>query len=252
MACSYCTAAAMGRVHGDGDDRRDRRRDRLPRRAGAGEGRADRPALPRGRRGQPPGRQAARALLRELVERDLPRSIHWRGYFNPTPVSDELCDADRRDERHGLDDGRLGLRRGAGPERQAVPPPAPRRDGGARDRARHPPRARPHLRHAGRDRGDARGDRRLGARAAGGGRGGVRRRRAGLSGNPSRPSSGRGARAGRARGGRARSTRSPTARSARRGPSRGGSTSCWASGRSPIFSAWATAARRARRPRPIA
>jgi hypothetical protein len=30
-------------------------------------------------------------LLRALLDRDLAKALSWRGYFNPTPIGDELC-----------------------------------------------------------------------------------------------------------------------------------------------------------------
>ena len=92
MACSYCTAANMGRVHGDGDI--DEIADEIAYLVALARAKgvptvplflaADEVNLPDGR--------LLERLLRELVARDLPKSIHWRGYFNPTPVSDELCE----------------------------------------------------------------------------------------------------------------------------------------------------------------
>jgi tRNA A37 methylthiotransferase MiaB len=91
MACSYCTAANMGRVHGDGG---------VPEIV---DEIATLVALARGK-GLPvlplflaadevnlPDETLLVRVLRELVERDLAKALHWRGYFNPTPMSDELC-----------------------------------------------------------------------------------------------------------------------------------------------------------------
>jgi anaerobic magnesium-protoporphyrin IX monomethyl ester cyclase len=92
MACSYCTAASMGRVHGDGD---------------VSEIVGEIAALVASAqlRGLPvlplflaadevnlPDERLLVRLLREIVERELAPSLHWRGYFNPTPLGDELCD----------------------------------------------------------------------------------------------------------------------------------------------------------------
>ena len=92
MECSYCTAANMGRVHGDGD---------------VGEIVDEIAALVASARlkGLPvlplflaadevnlPDERLLVRVLRELVARDLAKALHWRGYFNPTPFSDELCE----------------------------------------------------------------------------------------------------------------------------------------------------------------
>ena len=92
MACSYCTAANMGRVHGDGD---------------VGEIVDEIAALVASARlrGLPvlplflaadevnlPDERLLVRVLRELVARELAKSLRWRGYFNPTPFSDELCE----------------------------------------------------------------------------------------------------------------------------------------------------------------
>jgi anaerobic magnesium-protoporphyrin IX monomethyl ester cyclase len=91
MQCSYCTASNMGRVHGDGDV--GEVVDEIAGLVAVARGKgvpvvplflaADEVNLPDGR--------LLERVLRELVERDLARSIYWRGYFNPTPVTDELC-----------------------------------------------------------------------------------------------------------------------------------------------------------------
>jgi anaerobic magnesium-protoporphyrin IX monomethyl ester cyclase len=92
MTCSYCTAANMGRVHGDGD---------------VGEIVDEIAALVASARlkGLPvlplflaadevnlPDERLLVRVLRELVARDLAKAVHWRGYFNPTPFGDELCE----------------------------------------------------------------------------------------------------------------------------------------------------------------
>jgi tRNA A37 methylthiotransferase MiaB len=92
MECSYCTAANMGRVHGDGD---------------VGEIVDEIAALVASARlkGLPvlplflaadevnlPDERLLVRVLRELLARDLAKSLRWRGYFNPTPFSDELCE----------------------------------------------------------------------------------------------------------------------------------------------------------------
>jgi anaerobic magnesium-protoporphyrin IX monomethyl ester cyclase len=91
MACSYCTAANMGRVHGDGEVAEIA--DEIAALVAVARAKGV-PVLPlflaADEVNLPDGALLER-LLSEIVERDLARSIYWRGYFNPTPVSDELC-----------------------------------------------------------------------------------------------------------------------------------------------------------------
>jgi hypothetical protein len=91
MACSYCTAANMGRVHGDGDVAEISDEIAMLVATARGKGvpvvplflAADEVNLPDG--------ALLERLLCALLERDLAKAIYWRGYFNPTPVSGELC-----------------------------------------------------------------------------------------------------------------------------------------------------------------
>jgi anaerobic magnesium-protoporphyrin IX monomethyl ester cyclase len=91
MACSYCTAANMGRVHADGDVTEIV--DEIASLVAVARAKGV-PVLPlflaADEVNLPDGALLER-LLRELVDRDLAKSIYWRGYFNPTPVPDELC-----------------------------------------------------------------------------------------------------------------------------------------------------------------
>jgi tRNA A37 methylthiotransferase MiaB len=92
MACSYCTAANMGRMHGDGDVREIV--DEIAALVASARARGL-PVLPLFLAADEvnlPDEGLLVRVLRELRARDLAKSVHWRGYFNPTPISDELCD----------------------------------------------------------------------------------------------------------------------------------------------------------------
>ena len=84
------------------------------------------------------------------------------------------------------------------------------------------------------------------------GRGGVRGRGAGVSGNAARPAPPRRSRSASCAWGTGRSIRWPTARSGHHGPSHADSMSCSGSGRTPTCSVSAIEARAARPPRPTA
>jgi anaerobic magnesium-protoporphyrin IX monomethyl ester cyclase len=91
MACSYCTAASMARVHGDGNV--DEVVDEITALVKAVRAKgvpilqlflaADEVNLPDVR--------LLSSVLEELIARDLAKSVQWRGYFNPTPMNSELC-----------------------------------------------------------------------------------------------------------------------------------------------------------------
>ena len=91
MQCSYCTAANMARVHGDGDV--GEVVDEIAALVGAARARGL-PVLPlflaADEVNLPDGRLLER-VLREILARDLQKALSWRGYFNPTPMGDELC-----------------------------------------------------------------------------------------------------------------------------------------------------------------
>ena len=91
MQCSYCTAANMGRVHGDGDV--GEVIDEIAALVAAARARGL-PMLPLFLAADEVNLPDARLLeevLRRILERDLAKALHWRGYFNPTPIDDELC-----------------------------------------------------------------------------------------------------------------------------------------------------------------
>jgi anaerobic magnesium-protoporphyrin IX monomethyl ester cyclase len=91
MQCSYCTAANMGRVHNDGDVREVV--DEIAALVAAARARGL-PVLPLFLAADEvnlPDAQLLEELLRRIVERDLAKALHWRGYFNPTPLGDALC-----------------------------------------------------------------------------------------------------------------------------------------------------------------
>ena len=91
MQCSYCTAANMGRVHGDGDV--GEVIDEIAALVAAARSRGL-PMLPLFLAADEVNLPDARLLeevLRRILERDLAKALHWRGYFNPTPIDDELC-----------------------------------------------------------------------------------------------------------------------------------------------------------------
>jgi anaerobic magnesium-protoporphyrin IX monomethyl ester cyclase len=91
MQCSYCTAANMGRVHGDGDVTEVV--DEIAALVAAGRARGL-PVLPLFLAADEvnlPDAALLERVLRELFARDLGKALHWRGYFNPTPISEELC-----------------------------------------------------------------------------------------------------------------------------------------------------------------
>jgi anaerobic magnesium-protoporphyrin IX monomethyl ester cyclase len=91
MQCSYCTAANMGRVHAQGDVREIV--DEIAVLVAASRARGL-PVLPlflaADEVNLPDGRLLA-AVLEEILARDLAKALQWRGYFNPTPLGDDLC-----------------------------------------------------------------------------------------------------------------------------------------------------------------
>ena len=127
MQCSYCTAANMGRVHGDGDV--GEIVDEIAALVAAARSRGL-PVLPLFLAADEvnlPDARLLEELLRRIVDARSREGAALARLLQPDAVRRRAVPADRRDARLGLDDGRLGLRRGARAQRQAVPPPAPRR-----------------------------------------------------------------------------------------------------------------------------
>jgi hypothetical protein len=91
MQCSYCTAANMGRVHGDGDVGEVVAEIESLIAVARGKGMPVLPLFLAADEVNLPDARLLERVLRELVERDLAKAILWRGYFNPTPLPDELC-----------------------------------------------------------------------------------------------------------------------------------------------------------------
>jgi radical SAM superfamily enzyme YgiQ (UPF0313 family) len=91
MQCSYCTAATMGRAHEQGDV--GEIVDEIARLVAASRSRGL-PVLPLFLAADEvnlPDERLLSAVLEEILARDLQKALHWRGYFNPTPLGDELC-----------------------------------------------------------------------------------------------------------------------------------------------------------------
>jgi anaerobic magnesium-protoporphyrin IX monomethyl ester cyclase len=91
MACSYCTAANMGRVHGDGSVTEIVDEIAALVAVARAKGLPVVPLFLAADEVNLPDEALLVRVLRELVARDLAKALHWRGYFNPTPLSDELC-----------------------------------------------------------------------------------------------------------------------------------------------------------------
>jgi anaerobic magnesium-protoporphyrin IX monomethyl ester cyclase len=91
MQCSYCTAANMGRVHGDGDVAEVVDEIAALVAASRAKGLPVVPLFLAADEVNLPDERLLVRLLRALLERDLAKALSWRGYFNPTPIGDELC-----------------------------------------------------------------------------------------------------------------------------------------------------------------
>jgi hypothetical protein len=91
MQCSYCTAANMGRVHGDGDVAEVVDEIAALVAASRAKGLPIVPLFLAADEVNLPDERLLVRLLRALLDRDLAKALSWRGYFNPTPIGDELC-----------------------------------------------------------------------------------------------------------------------------------------------------------------
>jgi anaerobic magnesium-protoporphyrin IX monomethyl ester cyclase len=91
MRCSYCTAANMGRVHAEGGVAEIV--DEIAALVAASRARGL-PVLPLFLAADEvnlPDARLLAAVLEQLLARDLAKALQWRGYFNPTPLDDDLC-----------------------------------------------------------------------------------------------------------------------------------------------------------------
>ncbi|MDX6566883.1 MAG: hypothetical protein QOE10_2545 [Gaiellales bacterium] len=91
MQCSYCTAANMGRLHGDGDVAEVVDEIAALVAASRAKGLPVVPLFLAADEVNLPDERLLVRLLRALLDRDLAKALSWRGYFNPTPIGDELC-----------------------------------------------------------------------------------------------------------------------------------------------------------------
>ena len=91
MQCSYCTAANMGRVHGDGDVAEIVDEIAALVAAARAKGLPVLPLFLAADEVNLPDERLLLRVLRALLDRDLAKALSWRGYFNPTPIGDELC-----------------------------------------------------------------------------------------------------------------------------------------------------------------